>query len=117
MKKLVKTLSLVLVVFVLLTSCASITVPHSATEVKTELVAKDYEVLGNVHMPSTIKSIFGLFSFGGRGYTDLLEYAQDIHPECDKVIDIYHDHKSMLLLGFYNSKSTLITGTAIKFVD
>ena len=117
MKNLVKMLSLILVVFVLLTSCATTTVPYAAAEVKTELVAKDYEILGNVHMGSTITNFFGIVSSGGKGYTDLLEQAQRIHPDCDKVIDINYDKKGHLTLGFFNTQSILITGTAIKFVD
>lgn len=114
MRKLIAFLLLVLVVA---TSCVTTTQPLNNAGITTALAEKDYEVLGQITMKAKITNILGLFSFGGKGYEDLLEKAKEEYPDTDVVIDIYEDQDTMVILGLYNRFGKVLTGTAIKFIE
>ena len=80
------------------------------------LKEKDYEILGQVTMHSTVKNILCLFTFGGKGYEDFLEKAKEKYPECDAVINIYEDTDQSFILGIYNTFKHNYIGTAIKYI-
>ena len=102
---------------VLLASCANIKQPAASSGITTALVEKDYEVLGRVKLEAKVTNILGMFSFGGKGYADLLEAAIELYPETDDVINVYVDNTGSTILGVYNTFGKVLTGTAIKYVD
>jgi len=116
MKKLTIVLLIVLSLFTL-SSCASMKEPYQAAGVKSVLVEKDYEVLGQITVNSTVKNVLGLFTWGGKGYEEVLEAAKEAYPETDEIINIYVDKKASSYFLVYNTWGYNITCTAIKYVD
>lgn len=112
------TVSIILVLsLVLLASCMTAKQPYKSAGITTALVEKDYEILGEVQINAKITNIIGLFTFGGKGYAELLEEAKKVYPETDAVINIYEDTTGLTVLGIYNTWGKKLTATAVKFVD
>ncbi len=112
-----KTLIIVLAVVAVLSlsSCVSAKRGLGDAGVTTSLAPREYEELGTINFDGTITNILGLFTFGGKGYEELLAAARETYPEADAVIDIYKDYKASSILGVYNSWTYSYYGTVIKY--
>ena len=107
-----------LLIIVLLSSCMTVdSIPYSGAGITSALERKDYKVLGDVKVKGTVTNILGMFTFGGKGYEDLLAEAKEIYPECDAVINVYQDRGGKIILGIYNTLSFTLIGTAIDIID
>ncbi len=106
---------LVICLALTLTSCHSLKVGASDSGVVTALVPREYEVLGPVTMEGKITNIMGVYTYGGKGYSDLLAQAKAQYPETDAVIDIYLDESAEYIFGVYNTFTQNYMGTAIKY--
>lgn len=106
---------IVLVSLLSLTGCVSAKTGYSDSGVTTSLVPKEYEVLGEISFDGTVTNILGLFTFGGKGYEELLQKAKGRYPGADAVIDIYKDYRASSLLGVYNTWRYSYYGTVIKY--
>lgn len=104
-----------LVFLLALTGCVSAKTGYNDSGVTTSLVPKEYEVLGKISFDGTVTNILGLFSFGGKGYEELLQKAKGTYPGADAVIDIYKDYKASSILGVYNTWTYSYYGTVIKY--
>lgn len=98
-----------------LTSCHSLKAGISDSGVTTSLVPREYEVLGPVSMEGKVTNILGVYTYGGKGYSDLLSQAKAQYPQADAVIDIYLDESAQFILGVYNTFTQQYTGTAIRY--
>ncbi len=99
----------------MLTGCMTAKEGLSDSGVTTSLVPREYEVLGSIEFDGTVKNVLGLFTWGGKGYEELLEEAVELYPEADAVIDIYKDYKASMILGVYNTWTTSYYGTVISY--
>ncbi len=108
---------LTLVLTLILSSCLTSKFGYKDYGIHTNLVKKDYEVLGTVSMKSTINNILWLVSYGGKGYSDLLAEAKSLYPEADAVIDIAEDVHTKYYFGFFNQITREYTGTVIKYLE
>ncbi|NLZ67676.1 MAG: hypothetical protein GX903_01560 [Spirochaetales bacterium] len=106
----------VCVLVLVITGCSSI-MPLSNAGVVTNLVEKDYKVLGKVDIDCSITNILFFISFGGKGYKDLIDQARLQYPTCDEVINICEDRKNFTVLGVYNRFGKVLSGTAIEYID
>lgn len=106
----------VCVLLLVVTGCSSIT-PLKSGGVTTSLVEKDYKVLGRVNLNCSVTNIMLFFSFGGKGYEDLLDAAKKQYPTCDEVINVSEDAKTFTVLGVYNRFGKVLSGTAIEYID
>lgn len=104
-----------LVVCLVLTSCATGKTGLYDAGVTTNLVEKDYEILGPVEVKGTITNVLGFFQWGGKGYGDLIAEAKALYPETDAVIDIYEDVSESMIMLVYNTFTRTYYGTAIKY--
>lgn len=106
-----------LLAVLLLSSCMSTTRPYGDAGITTALERKDYKILGEVTMDATHHNILGVFSFGGKGYEDLLALAKETYPECDAVINIYEDRTDSIYFGIYNKLGSKLIGTAVDIIE
>ena len=100
-----------LVVFA--TGCTSIR-PVKEHGVNVNLAEKQMDVLGRVTYYGTRKNVLGIFSWGGAAYSKLYEKAKK-EFDADDVINISIDYKTTKFLGFYNSRTYVISGLAVKY--
>lgn len=105
---------IVVLCLIFLTSCASFSVPVERSGIKTVLESKGYEIVGDVKIEGTITSVMGMLTWGGAGYSDLLDKAKKSF-KADEVINVSTDIKYSLFFGVFYSQTYILRGTAIKY--
>lgn len=99
---------------VLLVAGCSTMKPVSHPDANVNLIERDYEILGRVEYSGTAHNILGMAWWGGAQYRKLYEKAQKEFG-ADDVINITVDSKRTIVGIFYNSKTYVMTGQAIKY--
>lgn len=82
--------------------------------VTVKLEPKTYDILGDVAIEGTTRSIMGLFTWGGATYYDLIQKAQKIY-KADDVINISLDKRAGIFLGVYYTNTYVLRGIAVKY--
>ena len=89
----------------LLVGCTSITPVMANGDFPAE---GDYAILGRVMVVSeTSKS----------GYSQLLEEAKELYPDCDDVLNIILDTKQTSFLFFRSKPKYIMSGIAVDYLD
>jgi DNA-binding Lrp family transcriptional regulator len=93
--------------------------PDKSHNLHSELVEKDYEVLGQVTYTGTRKSAFLVFNWGGAAYNELSKLAEEKYGAHD-VINITVDKKvkyAVFYFPVYLETEYTMRGLAIKYKD
>ena len=110
---------IVLVLFTLTGCVGAVKRPDKSHNLYSELVEKDYEVLGQVTYTGTRKSAFLVFNWGGAAYNELSKLAEEKYGAHD-VINITVDKKvkyAVFYFPVYLETEYTMRGLAIKYKD
>lgn len=99
-------LLLVVIVAVLLFAVSCSTSSFSQDGIATNLAVREYKELGKF-----------TYSSGKVGYSDILNAAKSIYPDCDEVIDIYTETVDSTILFIFHTRTINVRATAIKWLD
>lgn len=116
MKRKIFVLAVAVSLVLVLAGCSSMKEGLWDSGVTTNLETKKYEILGPVTLDGKVTNICFFWTFGGKGYSELMEEAKRLYPEADAVIDIYVDNNASTILGVYNKFGKSYYGTAIKYL-
>ena len=106
--------SVLLLIVITITSCASISFPGYENGVTVTLEPKTYDILGDVVIEGTTSSVLGIVTWGGATYYDLIKKAQKNYT-ADDVINISLDKKAGMFLGVYYTYTYVLRGIAVKY--
>lgn len=81
---------------------------------KANLVEKDYEILGRVEYRGVAHNVLGFIRWGGAAYSKLYEKAQK-ELNADDVINVSIDYEKYAVGIFYNQRTYIMSGIAIKY--
>ncbi len=82
--------------------------------VTVNLAENQYEILGRVEYNGTWHNVLGIANWGGAAYSRLYEQAKkDLNA--DDVINVSIDYKTTAVGVFYNARTYVISGLAIKY--
>lgn len=112
-KKLMLVLGVIFVSALLMTGCAA-TRPVRDAMTKVNLVEKDYEILGRVEYKGTLRNVLGFVTWGRAAYYKLYDKAREDFG-ADDVMNISVDYKDTSIGIFYNSRTYIMSGLAIKY--
>lgn len=79
-----------------------------------KLAENQYEVLGRVVYKGSAHNVLGLISWGGAAYNKLYEQAKQ-EFDADDVINLSIDYEDYLVGIFYNRRTYIMSGLAIKY--
>ena len=99
--------------FCLMISCTSVK-PIRDHGVTVKLAENQYEILGRVEYRGTAHNVLGLFSWGGAAYSKLYEKAKTEFG-ADDVINLSLDYEKASYGIFYNKRTYIMSGLAVKY--
>lgn len=76
----------------------------------------DYEVIGPAEGESSALGVLGIIATGDAGVGEA--YGRAIRKtRADALIDVQVDHKVFSILGLFSKHTTIVQGTAVKFIS
>ena len=97
----------------LMVSCTSVN-PIRDHGVSVNLAENQYEILGRVEYRGIAHNVLGLFSWGGAAYSKLYEKAK-AEFGADDVINLSLDYEKASYGIFYNKRTYIMSGLAVKY--
>ncbi|UTC56011.1 hypothetical protein [Treponema sp. OMZ 906] len=97
----------------LMVSCTSVN-PIRDHGVSVNLAENQYEILGRVEYRGIAHNVLGLFSWGGAAYSKLYEKAK-AEFGADDVINLSLDYEQASYGIFYNERTYIMSGLAVKY--
>lgn len=113
-KSLFVSLALMFAFVMALGSCTT-TYPVKEHGLNMKLEPRAYDILGRVTYKGTQKNVLGLFYWGGASFEAFLKEAQKQYPNADDILNVTIDYTQYNVGVFYNSRTYIMSGIAVKY--